>query len=273
MRRALFAVAMFAVSPVLAAEEPKAETAPPVQYAPDPDLEHPAYTYRICLDLSGTQPDKAIELAGKWVGLGGGEAAKHCQALALVGLKEYGEGATRLEELAASSKQTATIRANMLAQAAQAWMLTDEFSRAYAAQTTALKIIPQGTHQHIEILLDRAGTLAETGRYDEAITDVNAALRIEPSNPDAIAFRASAHRMQGELDDALLDAESALAINPMLVTALLERGNIYRIQKKLPEARRDWLRVLEIDPNSAMADAARTNIERMDVDPHASVKD
>lgn len=271
MKRVVFAAVMLASWPAVAADDPKPD--PAVHYAPDPDLEHPAYTYQTCLDLTRKRPDKAIELAGKWIGLGGGEAAKHCQALALVGLKEYGEGATRLEELASASKQTATIRANMLAQAAQAWLLTDEFSRAYAAQTTALKIIPQGTRQHVEILLDRAGTLAETGRYDEAITDVNAALRVEPANVDAIAFRASAHRMQGDLDEALADAEAALALNPTTVTALLERGNILRIQKKLPEARRDWLRVLELDPDSAMGDAARTNIERMDVDPHASVRD
>lgn len=256
-------------APVLAADPP---ADPPVQLAPTPDLENPAYTYRICLDLSRTQPDKAIELAGKWLGLGGGEPARHCQALALVGLKEWGEGATRLEEIAAESRQTPGVRANMLAQAGQAWILAGELSRAYAAQTTALKIIPQGTRQQAEILLDRAGTLVDGGEIDDAIADINAAMGVIPNNVEAMTFRASAHRLKGELDDALVDAEAALAMNSQYAGALLERGNIFRLQRRVEDARRDWLRVLEIAPESAEADAARENIARVDVDLGKAVK-
>jgi len=248
------------------------EVTPPADLSPAPDLERPSYTYSICLELTRKRPDKAIELAGKWVGLGGGEPARHCQALALVGLKEWGEGATRLEEIAAESRQTPGVRANMLAQAAQAWILADELSRAYAAQTTALKIIPAGTRQHAEILLDRAGTLADAGKFDEAIIDINAALRIAPNNSEAMALRASAHRLQGNLDEAYSDARAALSMDSTNVAALLERGNIHRIQRRIEEARRDWLKILELSPDSAEADAARENIARVDVDLGASVK-
>ena len=266
MRALMLLAGLFVFAAAQAAEDK------PAQYAPDPDLEHPAYTYQTCLDLTRKQPDKAIELAGKWLGLGGGEPAKHCQALALVGLKEWGEGATRLEEIAAVSKQTPGVRANMLAQAGQAWILAGELSRAYAAQTTALQMIPAGTREQADILLDRAGTLAEAGKFDDAITDIDTSLKVFANNPEALALRASAYRLKGDLDDAFSDAEAALAINPQNVAALLERGNINRLQRRVEEARRDWLMILQVSPDSAEADAARENIARVDVDLGKSVK-
>jgi tetratricopeptide (TPR) repeat protein len=246
-----------------------ADLPPSLQPAPDPDLNRPISTYQTCLGLARTQPDKGIELAGKWVGLGGGEPAKHCQALSLVGLKEYGEGASRLEELAVKSQQEAPVRASMLAQAGQAWLMQGDPTRAYAAQSLALKMVAQGSKQNMEILIDRAGTLADAGKYKEVIADVDSALRIEPANATALAYRAAAQRYLGDYDEALIDAESAVRVDPKHIGALLERGNLYRMKKRLPEARQDWLRILEIDPDSAAADAARLNIEHMDVDPHA----
>jgi tetratricopeptide (TPR) repeat protein len=244
-----------------AADPPPADK--PVQ---ELDLERPGYTYQTCLDLARKHPDKAVEFSGRWVGLGGGEAAKHCQALALVGVGEYGEGATRLEALAQASHQPAGVRANMLAQAGQAWVMQDDLTRAYAAQVAALKMIPQGTKQHVEILMDRAGTLADAGKYDDALNDLDTALKIDLANADAWAFRAAASRAKGDIHGALKDAEHAVSAGPNNVSALLERGNLYRLTKRLPEARQDWLHILELDPKSAAADAARTNIERMDVD-------
>jgi len=262
MRKIIFLAASLWALPVLAADGvPRT-----IQPAPDPDLEHPGWTYQTCLQLTRKQPDKAIELAGKWVNLGGGEAARHCQALALVALKEYGEGATRMEELAQQSKQDANVRANMLAQAGQAWMMQNDLTRAYAAQSAALQLVEQGSRQQVEILMDRASTLADAGKFDEVLDDLDAALKIDPKNAQAWAFRASAYRSQGDIDGALADAERAVAAGPDNVSALLERGNLYRMQKRLDDARKDWLRILEVDPESAAADAARTNIERMDVD-------
>jgi len=237
--------------------------------APDPDLNDPVFTYNFCLALTKEQPDKAIELAGKWVGLGGGEPAKHCQALSLIGLKEYGEGATRLEALAVESRQEPTVRASMLAQAGQAWMQQGELSRAYASQTAALKIVPAGSKQQMELYLDRAVTLADAGKFDEVIEDCNAALIIDPNNSDALAYRAAAHRLQGNEEEAFADADRAVKADTKNVAALLERGNLWRMQKRLAAARQDWMRILELEPDSAAADAARINIERLDVDVHA----
>ena len=257
---------VLALAPNASPATEKSALPPSVQRAPDPDLKNPGRTVMMCLKLAKEQPDKGIELAGKWIGLGGGEPAKLCQAFSLIGLKEYGEGASRLETIAEESHQDGAARAAMLAQAGQAWQLQGEPTRAYAAQTAALKIVPQGTSQHVELLIDRAATLADAAKYKDAIGDLNAALEVEPNNAAALAFRASAYRLQGDDDEALADAERAVAADPANVDALLERGNLYRIKKRIPQARQDWLRILELSPESAAADAARANIARIDVD-------
>jgi len=236
---------------------------PPGQGTPAPDLDNPAATYAFCLDLARSYPEQGVEFAGKWVGLRGGEPARHCQAVGLLGVREYAEAASRLEELAQTSKQDDAVRAGLLAQAGQAWLLGGDTSRAYAAQTAALKLAPRDA----QLLLDRAGTLAEARNYWQAIDDLNAALDIAPDNADALAFRASAYRMVEADDLALDDAERALTLAPDHVGALLERGNLHRMKGRTAAARKDWLRILELAPDSDAAKAARANIEKLDVDP------
>ena len=254
--------------PALAADKTASTPAPPtVQEIPDPDPSDPEHTYSYCIALSKVKPEQSIELAGKWIGLGGGEPARHCEALSLVGLQAYGEGASRLEDLAQKSKGTATLRAGMLEQASQAWMLEGEYTRAYAAETTALKIVPEATPLEVTLLTDRAATLAEGAKYAAAIVDLTAALAVDPDNGDALAFRASAHRHLDELDLALTDAEHAVKADPKNVTALLERADIYRLKDRLSDARRDWVQIVEIAPDSDAARAAKDNMEKLDFKP------
>lgn len=224
-------------------------------------LEDPATTYRLCLDTARAYPDQGFELAGKWLGLGGGEPARHCRAVALIGLREFAEAATSLEELAQSSKQPARIRAGMLAQAGQAWLLGEDPTRADAALTAALTLSPKDP----TLLIDRAGILADSGKYWEAIDDLNTALDAAPNHTDALTYRASAYRLVDAPDLALEDAERALAIDPRHLGALLERGILLHAAKRNDEARQQWIRILELAPQSGEADAARANLERMDV--------
>lgn len=236
---------------------------PAMAQTPSPDLMKPAETYKFCLDMARSYPEQGFEFAGKWVGLSGGEPAKHCRAVALLGLREFNEAATRLEELAQGSKQDNTVRAGMLAQAAQAWLLGGQTERAYAAQTSALQLLPRD----VSILMDRAATLAEAKNYWQAIDDLNVVLGIEPKNVDALAFRASAYRMVEADDLAFDDAERAVTLDPNNISALLERGNLHRMKGRNAQARKDWMKILEITSDGEAAKAARANIEKLDVNP------
>lgn len=217
--------------------------------------------YRKCLILAKTKPEDGWEEALAWQSLGGGEAARHCGAVALIGLGKHDEAAKRLETLADESRRGPEVKAEMLAQAAQAWILTGNLVRADAALRTALKVMPG----HPDIVLDHAVTLGQLNRFDEAEARLAEVLKAQPNRIEALALRASALRYLDRLAEARQDVERALELDPLYPDALLERGMLHRLDGKDAMARRDWLRVIEILPESAAADHARRNIEMLDV--------
>lgn len=241
-----------------------AASKPSEALSPTPDLTNPSQTYEICLMTAKNEPEKGFEMAGKWLTLGGGGPAKHCEAIALIGMKEYSEAATRLEALAGQNEEE-SVRAGVLSQAGQAWLLEGDLTKALSAQTAALGAMPVKNRQHAYILVDRAATYADAGKYADAVLDLDASLAIDPKNPDALAFRASARRHLNEVDVALVDAENSIALDPHNIIGLLERGIIYKLKQRNNDARQDWLRIIQIAPDSEAGKAAQTNIERMDV--------
>ena len=78
-----------------------------------------------------------------WLGRGGAHPADHCAAVALITLGKYKEGATRLQALAqAMTTAPAALRAEVLDQAGQAWLLAGDPVRAYAAAGEAVALAP-----------------------------------------------------------------------------------------------------------------------------------
>ncbi|MCC7016286.1 MAG: tetratricopeptide repeat protein [Rhodospirillales bacterium] len=222
----------------------------------------PERRYRACMAKARAAPQAAFDDALAWTGLGGGQAARHCLAAALIGLGQHAEGARRLEALAQETRDPA-MRAELLAQAAQGWLLAGDAVRADDVLTAAIRIAPADA----ELLIDRAGARAQLGRYGEAAEDLTAALARTPRRADALALRAGARRFIEDAEGALADAEAALALDPALPEALLERGILRRLKGDEAGARADWLKILVVAPAGLAADAARKNLELMDVKP------
>ncbi|HTZ38264.1 MAG TPA: tetratricopeptide repeat protein, partial [Stellaceae bacterium] len=240
---------------------PAGTTAPPKSAAADEAM------YERCMKLTTTDPGAARDLAEHWQGRGGAHPADHCYAVALVGLKQFKEGAARLEALAkAMDHAPDSLRAEVLDQAAQAWLLGGDAARAYAADSAALNILPNDP----DILVDRAEAAGSEGWYDKAVGDLDRVLKADPNRVDALVYRASANRELGKLEIALIDADKAVALAPNSVEALLERGDILRLKGDLDGARRDWVRVSELAPGSTAASDARTNIERLELKEDAA---
>ncbi len=218
--------------------------------------------YAECMALARGDPDLGHKTARAWRDDGGGLAARHCMAVALLGLGHYADAARMLQTLAdgAAAKQTG-FALELLSQAANAWMIAGQPATAYAVQTRALERRPND----VELLIDRSISLASTARFWEAIDDLNLALDIDPMRVDALIFRASAYRRLETLELAEEDIGRALAIAPTHPEALLERGNIRRLRGDREGARKDWLRVITAGPASPEAAAARLNLERMDL--------
>lgn len=240
---------------VLAAILPLAPAAAGAAEAP------PFQRYAACMTLARERPVEAWEEALAWTSLGGGEAARHCAATALIGMGEFQEAGGRLEALAQESRGGPAMRAGMLAQAAQAWMMMRWPERAHAALTAALKLVPDDP----DLLIDRAVVLAEAKNYGQAKADLDAVLSRSPGRVEALALRASANRYLDAPAAARLDIESALRLQPDFPDALVERGIQRRLANDLDGARQDWMKAIGIAPESDAADLARANLARMDV--------
>jgi tetratricopeptide (TPR) repeat protein len=199
--------------------------------------------YKACMQLTRVDPSAAFERALSLQDMGGGIPARHCAAVALMMLGDYGEAAKRFEEIARMMPDDASADtvASILAHAGIAWMEADDLDRAYAAQSAALELNPTSA----PILIDRAMVLAARKNYWDAIDDLNKAIEINPDDPVAYVYRASAYRFVEANDLAMDDANRALSRDPDNAEALLERGILYRLAGNLDAARKDWVHLIE----------------------------
>lgn len=231
-----------------------------VQTLPPPSADADAQTYAHCMTLARQDPRAAQTLADAWRRRGGAHPADHCAAVALISLGKYKEGATRLRALAqAMATAPAALRADVLDQEGQAWLLAGDPVRAYAAAAAAVVLAPSDP----ELRIDRAEAAASAGYLDLAVADLDRVLTADPNRVDALVYRASAYRGLRRLDPARADIDAALAKAPRSAAALLERGNIRRLEGDTEGARRDWEEVGRSAPGSAEDNAARANIERL----------
>jgi tetratricopeptide (TPR) repeat protein len=230
------------------------------QRLPAVEAEH----YTRCMEAARERPQAAFDEANAWRIAGGGHPAEHCADVALIGLGRYAEAAGKLEALADTmSKGPVELRAQVLDQAGQAWLLAGEPARAATVLSTALALTPDDP----DLLIDRAEALAGEKDYGKAIADLDAALKLDPKRVDALVFRASAHRSLEQYDQARRDIDAALRLAPDQPDALLERGNIRGITGDQAGAREDWQRVAQVAPNSAADGAAKANLAKLDGAP------
>lgn len=213
--------------------------------------------YERCLDLLRTDPGEALLYADGWEAAGGGEGARHCAALSMLALGETERGAERLEDLARRSGADAAARAAVFAEAGSAWTLAGEPDRAFAAATMALTLAPDDPG----LVLDRALALGATGRYAEALEDLDRAVALDPSRADAWVLRGAAKRQLGRVEDAERDVAHALSLAPDNAEALLERGALRRTKGDVRGARADWERAARSAPASEAAELARRNLD------------
>ncbi len=218
--------------------------------------------YSACMTLARANPAAAHQSALAWRARGGGEAAIHCVAVALLGLGDYAQAAQAMEGLAArTAARRPDLRAGLLAQAANAWLIAGQARAALAAQNKALALRPND----VATVIDHSIANTSLGRDWEALDDLNRALELDPDRIEALVFRAAAWRRVEGWDLAAQDIERALAMRAANPDALLERGLIRRHRGDKAGARADWLKLLEITGDDMLTEAARRYLEALDV--------
>ncbi len=225
------------------------------------EIDH-AEQYAACMQLTQIEPEEAFEAALAWESKGGGNAARHCGNVALIGLGQYDKAAERLEALAQTMTDSSDrLRADVLAQAAQAWLLQGDIDRSYKVLSAALKLDPD----NVELLIDRSVALAAASSYWDAIDDLNRAQDLAPEREDILVFRATAYRYLDANELALEDVNQALKLRPENAEALLERGILRRLNGDEQGARADWLTAANLAEGTPTGDAAQQNLEKLDV--------
>jgi len=221
-----------------------------------------ARAYSDCMALARSDPRAAHKSALAWHAKDGGDPALHCAAVALLGLGDYDQAASMLETLAGrADAKRPELRAGLLAQAANAWLIAGKPKAALAAQNRALEIRPGDP----AILTDRSIARTSLGRDWDALDDLNRVLEIDPDRIEALVFRAAAWRRVEAWELALQDVDRALGMRPENPDALMERALIRLGQGNRAGARADWLRVVEITVDGPLRDAARRNLEALDL--------
>ena len=221
-----------------------------------------ATQYRACLALVYRTAEDALESALSWHAMGGGVPAQHCAALAQIEMGQFTLAAQRLEAAAQGlSAGTRISPADILGQAANAWILASQWTEAKRVLDAALTLAPDDAN----LLVDRARVAAADGDYTAALTDLDRALAINPEDDDAYAFKASALRRISRMEDALTAAASALALNPENPSARLERGLIRQALDDIAGARDDWLAVALDHAGTPAATTAKALLEQLDV--------
>jgi tetratricopeptide (TPR) repeat protein len=233
----------------------------PLPAAAQRDVSAEAERYARCMVDAHKNPAAGADSASAWRAAGGGHPAEHCNAVALIGLGRYEEAGKRLDALAdAMMKGPADLRAQVLDQAGQAWLLAGKPARAETDLTQALALSPDDA----DLLIDRAEAFAGEKRYAEAVADLDRALTLDPRRADALVFRAAAHRRLDQLPAALKDVETVLRLTPNQPDALLERGNIRILQNDEAGARADWRQVAAVAPHSPAEKMATENLAKLD---------
>lgn len=231
--------------------------------------------YRDCIKLSQINPSKAYDQAVDWQKQGGGGGSRHCAALALVGMGRYEDAATILQQLADDVQVSSTasplgastgqaLRADLLSQSGNAWMMAKQYQSAYEVLSSALKYVAAKSPTARDILVDRARASAGQRDFGLALNDLDKAIEIDPTRPEIYIFRASALRETKQVDLAAKDIELALKLDPGDPDALLERGYIRQLQKNYAGAREDWQQVVDAAKGSPLAHQAEENLKTLE---------
>jgi len=167
-----------------------------------------------CVALIESAPERAYEEGMAWAAEGQALGGFRCAAMALIAQSRHEEGARRLESLANAANPALTgLRADLLSQAGNAWLLAREPSHARSAFTRAIATVESDPPQLPDLLIDRARAYAMEANFRAAEEDLSRALDIRGGDALALRLRASARMRQSAFQLAEADALQALALS------------------------------------------------------------
>lgn len=222
---------------------------------------HAVDDYDVCVDMIAKDPQRAEREAGDWARYGGGAAARHCYALALI---EIGAPVRAADELIGAAVEEADLpdqaRADILVQAGELLIETDYITTAEVVAGQALQLVPNDPNA----LGLRAAVRLANGSPRNALKDLNRALEKNDKNVRLLMRRASTHRRLGNGIAARDDASFATELAPERPEAWLERGRVEALLKDKAGARKSFLKAVEFDRDGKVGRAAQLALQKME---------
>lgn len=187
---------------------------------PDDYLKTPAY--RECIALATTRPADALAKADEWLTLDQGAGALHCRAMALYGLRRYGEAAEALARARdALPAESYSLRAFVAKQTAATWRLANRADAALSALDVEVTELAsaRGDNSDIakvtsDILRERALLQMNFGKFDLAARDLDHAVSLTPLDISVLNTRADCFESLGDAALARADSEAVLRLAP-----------------------------------------------------------
>ena len=141
----------------------------------------------------------------------------------------------------------------------RAHFLKGEDGRAISDLDAALRLEPSSAAAH----LLRGIVYGYMGRHDQVVSDMSEAIRLSPGNAMAYYYRSLAHGEQDALDLAIADLDEVTRLDPGRVDAYRARGDCYRYKKDYDRAIADFDSALQLDPEGALSYRGRGAAFRM----------
>ncbi|MDX1944471.1 MAG: zinc-dependent peptidase [Pirellulaceae bacterium] len=132
----------------------------------------------------------------------------------------------------------------------------DRFDLAEADFDQAVRLDP--TDQ--EALLRRADCRLRLGYIEAALADAERALRLEPDDHEALHLRGICRVEMGQFREGLADLDQIIAIGEASADTYFYRGLAHSLLENLPAALADLTRAIELDPRDAEAYAERAEV-------------
>ena len=100
---------------------------------------------------------------------------------------------------------------------------------------------------------ERGIALTEEGNYEQAISEFDKAIELDPDYAEAYSNRGIAYGSQGDFDSAMTDFNKAIELDPESAEAYSNRGIAYGGQGDFDSAMTDFNKAIELDPEYAKA--------------------
>ena len=218
-------------------------------------------TYDACMALVERDPAQAEAEAGRWVAAGGGTAARHCRAQALLAQGAERRAAELLRELAAEDRTLpAQVRAEMLVQAGEVYL---EIGDLVAAQIAAGQARDVAADPRPAFVLS-ARIEAANRDWDGAVAALDRALARGEPEAEILVLRAAARLHLDQLVAARSDLAWAEELAPESPWLWLEKGALEAAEGNRDAARAAWLKAIDLDRDGPVAEAARLRLQRME---------